>query len=217
MHRGEYHSLLFSHYEVNTIKNLFKFYELHHKDVTKEEFLKITHPYILHVSAHGEYNDEEDLLDKGSILLSHGQKVTSRDIMKMNFSGTALVSLASCYSGVGEDISFEGIYGLRRAFELAGARTLILVKDQINDMIAAAFMSYFYCYYASYDVLDAFDEAKNKIMIMTLNDFDELFHLNETIIKENKLGFYRRELYQLINNKALLKKELNKFMIQGSV
>ena len=40
--------------------------------------------------------------------------------------------------------------------------------------------------------------------------------LNEQIIKEKKLGFYRKELYRLLCEKDLLKKELNKFMIQGN-
>ena len=134
----------------------------------------------------------------------------------MDFKGTSIVSLASCYSGSIDDRDIDGVYGLQRAFELAGAKTLILVRGQINDMIAAAFMVCFYKSLAFNHVIDAFNDAKHQLMHMTLQDFDQLFHLNEDIIKEHKLGFYRRELYRILSNKVLLKQELNKFMIQGN-
>ena len=217
INRDNYNTLVFSSYEINKIKDMFENVHVHTRIVTKEDFMSINQPYILHVSGHGMYIEEKQMLDRGTILLSNNEKVTARDILFMNFTGTSLVSLASCYSGKGNSVDFEGIYGLRRSFELAGARSLLLVKEEINDMIAAAFMTYFYGFYKTMSGLDAFYKAKEKMLELSLEEFDRLFSLDEQTIKENKLGFFRKELYRILEDKDLLSKELNKFIIQGYV
>ena len=44
----------------------------------------------------------------------------------MNLSGVDWAVLSGCDTGAGELMAGEGVFGLRRAFQLAGARTVII-------------------------------------------------------------------------------------------
>ena len=66
--------------------------------------------------------------------------VTAEDVAGLNLQGTDLVVLSSCESGLGTVKSGEGVYGLRRAFQMAGARTVISALWPIDDKATAEFM-----------------------------------------------------------------------------
>ena len=62
----------------------------------------------------------------------------------MNLWGTKLVTLSACDTGVGEVRNGEGVYGLRRAFVLAGTETLVMSLWPVNDSIARETMVTYY-------------------------------------------------------------------------
>ena len=54
-----------------------------------------------------------------------------------------------------------GVYGIRRAFELAGAKTLLLTVEEIDDYNAALFMKIFYQYYKkSRNAMQSYQETQ---------------------------------------------------------
>jgi CHAT domain-containing protein len=70
--------------------------------------------------------------------------VTAAEIALLNLRGTELVVLSACESGLGDVRSGEGVYGLRRAFQYAGARTLITSLIKVPDAPTRDLMRRFY-------------------------------------------------------------------------
>ncbi|VFM96607.1 MAG: Tetratricopeptide repeat-containing protein, partial [Candidatus Kentron sp. G] len=62
----------------------------------------------------------------------------------LNLEGTELVVLSACDTGKGEVDYSEGVYGLTRAFRIAGARNILMTLWPLKDRLAAAFMADFY-------------------------------------------------------------------------
>lgn len=65
------------------------------------------------------------------------------EIASMDLTGTDLVVLAACNTGIG-DITNEGISGLRQAFKKAGVKSLLMRLKPINDEATEVFMTEFY-------------------------------------------------------------------------
>lgn len=71
--------------------------------------------------------------------------LTSEEIENMTFPNLQLTVLSACDSGLG-DIDSEGVWGLQRAFRIAGSKSLICSLKKIDDYWTAQFMDAFYEY-----------------------------------------------------------------------
>ena len=66
--------------------------------------------------------------------------VTADEIATLDLAGLRWAVLSACETGVGEIRAGEGVFGLRRAFEVAGARTLIMSLWPVDDAATEEWM-----------------------------------------------------------------------------
>ncbi|MDR5639950.1 CHAT domain-containing tetratricopeptide repeat protein [Thermosynechococcus sp. PP42] len=119
-------------------------------------------PKVLHLATHGFFlaNSENKgildnpLLRSGLALAGFNQRqsgsdvddgvLTAWEVTGMNLSGTELVVLSACDTGRGEVVNGEGVYGLRRAFTIAGARSQVSTLWKVDDQVTRDMMVAFY-------------------------------------------------------------------------
>ena len=73
--------------------------------------------------------------------------VTAYEISQLNLSNTELVVLSACETALGDVIGSEGVFGLQRAFKMAGVKKLIVSLWQVPDKETAELMTAFYTYW----------------------------------------------------------------------
>ncbi len=96
---------------------------------------------------------ENPMLRSGIVLagvntsLKSGQDegvVTAEKVLGLRLKGTDLVVLSACRTGVGDIESGEGVFGLKRAFILSGAKSIIMSLWSVPSQETVDLMSYFY-------------------------------------------------------------------------
>lgn len=101
---------------------------------------------ILHFATHAILNDRNPL-SSGLVLASaHAPSdgvLTAGEIARLPLKAQ-LVVLSACNSGLGRHSGAEGLMGLTRAFQQAGATNVLASLWQVSDRSTATFMSEFY-------------------------------------------------------------------------
>ena len=88
--------------------------------------------------------------------------LTSQEIGVMNLSGVETVVLSACDTGLGETAGGEGLLGVQRAFQVAGARTTVASFWKVDDLVTRLLMERFYrnLWEGEMSRLDALREAQ---------------------------------------------------------
>lgn len=70
--------------------------------------------------------------------------LTAEEIVSLNLDGLEWAVLSACDTGLGEIRAGEGVFGLRRAFQLAGAHTVIMSLWPVDDNSTRLWMQELY-------------------------------------------------------------------------
>jgi CHAT domain-containing protein len=89
---------------------------------------------------------------------------TAYEISHLNLSNTKLVVLSACETGLGDIKGSEGVYGLQRAFKMAGVDYLLVSLWQVPDKETVEFMDLFYkSWLGGKTIHEAFAKAQKKM------------------------------------------------------
>jgi len=130
------------------------------KQALERDVRALKNPRILVLSTHGYFERwnryGHPLLQSGLALAgangiglsdktSNNEGIlTGLEALSIDLRGTELVVLSACESGLGQIEQSEGVAGLRQAFRLAGARSVVATLWQIPDQETAELMSHFF-------------------------------------------------------------------------
>ncbi len=154
---------------------------------TLREKLKYAEDYqLIHFATHGFFATN-DLLDvkskvkinqanlelarsglvlaKANELRQQDALLTAFEISELDLTNTELVVLSACETGLGQVYEYEGVYGMQRAFKIAGAEYIIMSLWQVPDRETKVFMTEFYRNYLEegLSIPEAFDKTQKKL------------------------------------------------------
>jgi CHAT domain-containing protein len=174
----------------------------------ESEVKSISHPSLLHIATHGYFLDEEEggelvkipnpLLKSGLILAGaenfiqtgnnplHANEdgiLTAYEAMNLDLEGTDLVVLSACETGLGKVQAGEGVYGLQRAFQVAGAQAMIMSLWSVDDTATQMLMNLFYKEYLQTD--DLYGSFRNA-QLSLMNEYKHPFYWGAFVLVARK-------------------------------
>ncbi|WP_257453719.1 CHAT domain-containing tetratricopeptide repeat protein [Archangium lipolyticum] len=81
---------------------------------------------------------------ENTLLRPEGSLVTALELTGLDLWGTELVVLSACDTGRGDVKPGQGVYGLRRAFVIAGAEAVVMSLWKVNDDTTRVLMEGYY-------------------------------------------------------------------------
>ena len=98
----------------------------------------------LHLQKSPDYADIRDALRRSGLALGGGGVLSAYEISGLDLRDTEMVVLSACESALGTISSGEGIFGLQRAFLIAGAQTLVMTLWPVTEGATTLLMEAFY-------------------------------------------------------------------------
>ncbi len=127
------------------------------KQATETALKQTAAPKILHIATHGFFLEnnpktQNPLVRAGLAFAGANERtsetddgiLTALEASGLNLWGTKLVVLSACDTGLGEVRIGEGVYGLRRAFVLAGTESLVMSLWSVSDYATRELMTNYY-------------------------------------------------------------------------
>ncbi len=161
--------------------------EMYLQESAEEHILKsVKSPRVLHIATHGFFFPDSknsktgkvDPMMRSGVLLAGvsdyylGKRdvrtddgiLTAYEATSLDLNQTDLVVLSACETGLGELSSGEGVYGLQRGFEIAGAKNILMSLWKVDDEATQKLMSHFYSeWLENNDIKSAFKQAQIKL------------------------------------------------------
>ncbi|KYC44226.1 hypothetical protein WA1_01950 [Scytonema hofmannii PCC 7110] len=123
--------------------------------------------------------------------------VLAQDIASLDLWGNELTVLSACDTGRGDIKIGEGVFGLRRAFAVAGAKTLVMSLWKVPDTATALLMERFFDNLQhSMNRAEALQNAQNYIRKLTVKELRQSslgIEVLEELLSVNKLSQQTKE------------------------
>lgn len=150
-------------------------------EATEKRIKELENPRVLHIATHGYFKVvdsgdsffDDPMLSSGLLLTGAGDTtliddengiLTAYEITSLNLTDTDLVILSACESGVGEGRDGQGIYGLSRAFIMAGSKSIISSLWKVDDTATQKYMELFYSHWLkNHEVRVAMSFARDEL------------------------------------------------------
>jgi len=112
--------------------------------------------------------------------------VFAQDVAALDLWATELAVLSACNTAIGDIKIGEGVFGLRRAFAVAGAKTLVMSLWSVPDRATALLMERFFTnLQQGLGRADALQDAQNYIRTITVKQLQQS-PLGRSVLEEFK-------------------------------